>query len=48
MVLWLFGSSARVSTLVVGITASSVLAVHVVAALQQFVVFQTPPPTAAA
>jgi len=46
--LWLFGSIAIVSTLVVETSGSSVVEVQVVDPLQQFVVFQTPPPTVAA
>jgi hypothetical protein len=37
-----------VSTVTVLIRGSSVTTVHVVVLLQQFVVFQTPPPTLAA
>src|SRR5581483_3532172 len=44
---WLFGSTVTSSTAVVGTVLLSVVTVQVVAGLQQFVVFQIPPPSCA-
>ncbi len=45
MVLWLFGSIVTESILIVARSGSSVVTLQEVELLQQFVVFQTPPPT---